>query len=445
MSETYEILPVEKLHPAPDNPRRDVGDVTELAASIAAVGILEPLIVTPDGSGGHLIVAGARRFAAAKKAGLPEVPCIVREMTDEERILAMAIENLQRVDLLPLEEAAAFSALAGAGWSQRRIAKEVGRSQAHVSKRMALLALPEPARAAVDSGVIGVADAQELLKLKDMPTRLEAAVGRIRQGHAVEWAVRNELDEHRRAERLGKLIEKAKSSGLRYVETVKAGYGSEGLPRGAKVLRQEGHRYDVLDIIPEKHAGQPCHAITVLNRLSSYQDAELVYICTKPANHPQARQSGYSAGGPLTESEKKKRRAKIEHGRARRAAQAIRDEFVEGLFKRKPSLQEATQLLILSWRDHDHGAAEAAIRRVGLQRKGATYYQHQEVFAPYLEASPKDAARLGFALAVEAFEKPLRTDYPNFDGAKPYFAFLERHGYTTTEAEKLELARKAPR
>jgi ParB/RepB/Spo0J family partition protein len=101
----YQELPTELVRPAPDNLRRRVGDVSDIVASIPTHGIIEPLVVAPQDDGTYLIVAGHRRHAAAVKAELETVPCIVRPMTDEERVLAALIENGLRNDLRVTEEA----------------------------------------------------------------------------------------------------------------------------------------------------------------------------------------------------------------------------------------------------------------------------------------------------------------------------------------------------
>ena len=106
----YQDLPTEAVRPAEDNLRRRVGDVSDIVASIPTHGIIEPLVVSPQDDGTYLIVAGHRRHAAAVKAGLDTVPCVVRSMSDEERVLAALIENGLRHDLRPTEEAGGYSA-----------------------------------------------------------------------------------------------------------------------------------------------------------------------------------------------------------------------------------------------------------------------------------------------------------------------------------------------
>ncbi len=138
-----EWLPAHQLHPDPANPRQDLGDLTELAASIVQLGVLEPLIVTahPTVRGEWQIVAGHRRHAAATLAGVMLVPAVIRVFDDVERRLAMLVENLHRRDLDPFDEARGYQMLVDLGLSQRDIAERVGCSQPHVSRRLKLRVL----------------------------------------------------------------------------------------------------------------------------------------------------------------------------------------------------------------------------------------------------------------------------------------------------------------
>ena len=140
----YKELPIELIRPAEDNLRRKVGDVSDIVASIPAHGIIEPLVVTPEDDGTYLIVAGHRRHAAGQKAGLTTLPCMVREMSDEERVLAALVENGLRNDLLPTEEASGYFRLVEAGWSLKRLAEATGRSAKHVSVRLGLCSSRPP-------------------------------------------------------------------------------------------------------------------------------------------------------------------------------------------------------------------------------------------------------------------------------------------------------------
>jgi len=171
--------------------------------SIKSVGVQSP-IVTRSANGHYEIVFGARRHAAAELAGLDKVPIINREYTDDERIVAMAIENLQREDLTVIDEAHQYQRLLDElKIPQRQLAERVGRSQAHISKRLALLKLPEKVQAQVDSGGIELTDAVHLAKLADDPKRVLAAINGP-DWQSIEQRVTNEL---RQIERETKIAE----------------------------------------------------------------------------------------------------------------------------------------------------------------------------------------------------------------------------------------------
>jgi ParB family chromosome partitioning protein len=183
-------LKLEKLIPSPYNPRKQFNrtDDDELADSIRAQGLLSPLLVRPvNGDGGQFeIVAGERRYRAAKQVGLAKVPCIVREFTDEAAREAQIIENLQRQDISPLEEASGFQELLktiGSGAAEKvtvdQIAERVGKSKRYIYARLQLLGLSEPVKKALASGKIEASHAQELAPLKpeqqaEMVKRIDA-------------------------------------------------------------------------------------------------------------------------------------------------------------------------------------------------------------------------------------------------------------------------------
>jgi ParB family chromosome partitioning protein len=160
-------LPVNLLEPSPDNPRQSPGDLSPLVASIRTAGVVQSLLVRPLGDGRYQIVCGERRWAAAREAGMTEVPCVVRSLTDFQRQEAMLIENLQRSSLSRLEEARAYERLLKMGFTQRTIATRVGKSQSHISRHLLLLSLPEPIRNQVELGEVPV---DQALGYRSAPT-----------------------------------------------------------------------------------------------------------------------------------------------------------------------------------------------------------------------------------------------------------------------------------
>lgn len=168
-TDTVDQVWLDDLHPNPLNPRGEIGPLDDLIASITAVGIIQPLTVADDGEGGWTILAGHRRHAALQAMCWTDpVPVhVVDARTAEQRTEIAIIENLQRVDLSPLDEARAFQALVDLGHSQRKIAERVGVSQGHVSKRLALNVLPDRARAMLTDGVMTIRHAEELARVDE--------------------------------------------------------------------------------------------------------------------------------------------------------------------------------------------------------------------------------------------------------------------------------------
>ncbi len=159
---------IDDLQVSPYQPRKyfDPEALAELASSVAQKGILQPLLVRPI-EDGYEIVAGERRFQAAKQAGLQSVPVLVRELDNQETLEIAIIENLQREDLNPVEEAKAFKQLMGFGMNQEKVAEVVGKSRSAVANTLRLLNLPDSALDALDKGDISAGHARAILSLPE--------------------------------------------------------------------------------------------------------------------------------------------------------------------------------------------------------------------------------------------------------------------------------------
>lgn len=161
-------LPVERLFRWRDQPRRNISEesIDELARSIRAQGVIEPVIVRPRSGGDYEIIAGERRWRAAQRAGLDAVPVIVRDADDKSALTLALIENLQREDLRPLEEAAALERLRDEhDLTHEQLAQAVGRSRSAVTNALRLLKLAPGARERLDSGALEMGHARTLLAL----------------------------------------------------------------------------------------------------------------------------------------------------------------------------------------------------------------------------------------------------------------------------------------
>lgn len=339
--QTVEELELNVIAPAADNPRRELGDLAKLVSSMGELGLLQPLVVTPR-TGKFMVVCGHRRYAAAKKAKLKTVPAIVRELDEPQRIKAMLVENCQRTDLAPLEEAHAYQLLVELGLSQRRIAGDVGKTQSHISKRLALLELPEKVQAKVDSGGISLADALELAKLKEHPKRLEHAVARASASYAppLSHFVRVELEAVKLEQKVAAARARAEKKGWRIVESARDGVYWFTPPKGVYKI---GQHWDELPLVEKTHEKEPCHAVGI-----EHKTGELVPLCTDRSRHPKLethdevdrRLSNHHAS-----VEKQKR---LEQRKQLDEARKLRHDYIQRLLKKKTPLPRLTMLELVT-------------------------------------------------------------------------------------------------
>jgi len=196
---------IEEIHPAPQQPRKAFDDqrLEELAASIRAQGVIQPLIVRVAERGGYEIIAGERRWRAAQRAGLHAVPVVIRDATADATFELAMVENLQREDLNPIEEAEGFDRLIREfGYTQESLAARVGKDRTTVTNSLRLLKLPPGVRSLVIAGRLSMGHARALLGLESMgPSAAEdmerlgrLAVSRELSVRQVEQIVRQERE-----------------------------------------------------------------------------------------------------------------------------------------------------------------------------------------------------------------------------------------------------------
>lgn len=193
-------LPLSEIVPNKDQPRKtfDEAALDELADSIRQHGILQPLLVRPIATGGYQLVAGERRWRASKRAGLKDVPVVVKELTDTETMEIAIIENLQREDLNPIEEAEGLQALIDkCGFTQEQVAVSVGKSRPAIANSLRLLKLPPEVRDMAKNGEISAGHARALLAFDNEALIYEAAQNIVKNKMTV-----------RDIERLAKISEK---------------------------------------------------------------------------------------------------------------------------------------------------------------------------------------------------------------------------------------------
>lgn len=172
------MLKISEIEPNRSQPRRDFDEnsLSDLAQSISQHGLLQPLLVRPLPIGGYQIVAGERRYRACRMAGLTEVPVIIRELSDTETMELALIENLQREDLSPIEEALGYKALIDEhGFSQEEVATSVGKSRPAIANSLRILKLPDSVLEYVKQDKISAGHARALLMLDNEEDMLELA------------------------------------------------------------------------------------------------------------------------------------------------------------------------------------------------------------------------------------------------------------------------------
>lgn len=222
-----------EIEPNRDQPRKefDPEALSELAESISQHGVLQPLLLRPLLSGGYRIVAGERRWRAARMAGLTEVPAVIREMTDAEEMLFALIENLQREDLTPLEEARGYRTLIETqGFTQEEASQAVGKSRPAVTNAMRLLNLPEDIQAMLEKGEITAGHARTLLSFKNEDD-MRLGAQKAKQGASVR-----ELEAMAKKRNAGGKAPAPRSTGRnRYYEEAELAVG-EYLGRKVKVV-----------------------------------------------------------------------------------------------------------------------------------------------------------------------------------------------------------------
>jgi ParB/RepB/Spo0J family partition protein len=423
--------------------------VSELAASIQSVGIIEPLIVRSTGEDTYVLIAGERRLTAAKSVGLTEVPVIVRETDDAKGCYELAlIDNLHRKDLSALEEAQAYRRLIKEfGYTQRSLAKLIGHSQPHISRRLSLLDLPEKVRADLDTGGITLPDAVELAKLAKMPERLELARKRAGMYGTISAAVARELQAHEQEVAARRLTKQLAAEGVALVEWPQQGgwWNQEAKPL---------HHLPWVDA--EAHATEGCHAAAVSPQ------AEVVWLCTTPDNHPQPERepgegyhggAGYGVGATVEDPaerarlEEERQRAQ-EHREALDKAREARGVHMRDLLTRRLPKPELAEHLALSFVLNGQGIEwddySQACNLLGIEDE--EFPNPIEVLMAHaVEGGVEAAARIGLALTFVLAEATIGGAWnQSWGDARFHLAFLERHGYVVSEAEREELDAALP-
>lgn len=458
-------IPVDAIRPAPDNPRGTLGDLTGLIATITIAGVRQPITVTPrpeDGEPPYMIVMGHRRHAAAKEAGLTVIPAIIKELSEDERIADMHIENMNRDDLKPTEEARSIKTLRAVCKSEREVASRIGRSQAYVNKRLSLLGLPADVQTELDAGRMTVENGQELARLKDdkiitvivRRCKRPSADGKTHHYDGIGTAVTSYLEGLRREKEVRQVERALRADGVTVVDfPVNRMWTST-------TMRRLGSGFNEVDVEVAKHTRRACHAAAV-----NPNTAEVVYVCTDPAKHQpkpgaartdkpatRARIEGSDDASPeAIAAERAAAEEEAWHEYHQREAERVRAEldaaaearrsFIGDFVRGRCDKNKVLTLILTDYVDSfSYGSGDAALSFVGITvEDGRDPY---DAFEEYARQSLANLTRAALALRLDELEGHMPEAMSDFNAPeiRRHYAFLIANGYDPTAIEAQGLA-----
>lgn len=257
---TAVTLRISEIEPNKEQPRKEFDEsaLADLADSIREHGVIQPLLVRPLPSGGYQLVAGERRWRASRMAGLSEVPVVIRELSDHETMELALIENLQRQDLNPMEEALGYQSLMEEyTMTQEQVSKVIGKSRPAIANALRLLALPQPVTFLLQSGKLSAGHGRALLSLGDEKAILEAADQAIKK----QMTVRELEKLAATAQKPGKVVKPKEADsyytqmGLALTETLGRQIGIQGTGKRKQLIIEFFDKED-LDALVKRLCGE---------------------------------------------------------------------------------------------------------------------------------------------------------------------------------------------
>lgn len=423
----YQTIPVDLVRPAEDNVRRRPGDVKDLAASIASVGVIEPLLVCPRDDGCFTVVAGHRRLRAARQAGLVEIPCVVKELSEAERLETMIAENLARQALNPVEEAQAFFRMVELSVPVKDLAQRLGRSAKHITTRLALLELPAKVQTKIERGEVGLGEAASLLALKAHPDVIDRLLADEWDRRDLNRAAVREVARIEAEAKVAAAAEQLHAAGVTIVEKWNR-HGGRG--RQPVVL---GSGHGELDVKPAKHKREPCHAAHFTRA------GEIVWLCTDPARHRSGGESRVAAAATCELTAIEERAAEREAIKQRRAEDRERQSFVADLVGRRLARGDLVALALdqfLATATNNQARAACILLAIdeATEQLGAG---HRIALLDYASQSPSNRDRAGFALALGLGEDIVRSGDTDgrSDVGRRHLDFIVSYGWACSDPE----------
>lgn len=448
-------VPVTHIDPNPDNPRHSLGDLRALVDSVKRQGIINPLTVRPNGADGtYQLVAGHRRLAAAIRADLTTVPVVVRaDLGDEDSVALALVENLHRDDVDPVDEAHGYSQLKTFGWKQQDIAKAVGRSAGHVSKRLKLLELSDEVIKQVRAGELTVELAYEVatksqklgFDADSMATTLVAKHHPEDRAEALEEVV----GDHKWMADADAFATNLQHQGfIRLAGEWDDPHFRHHFKPASKVAAPIDH-WDAggaqrLDVDVDEHRSEPCARFHVASRKYD-PDEPLVarWWCIDPNRHMPQGDSPVKMSTPAQAKAREEEKRK-EAAAELRAARRHRDAYIDRLFTDAAiaggidyDLVEDRAWQVLISRLDTHTAQKACgylkLKPVETTQRGAgVEWQTEDYKAPLVIALTQDLGRTLLAITLAHGER-LESSWSDSPQLDDHRGFLEDLGYRPDE------------
>jgi ParB family chromosome partitioning protein len=429
-------ISVDLIDSHPDNPRKDLGDLTELAASIKEQGVLEPVLVVPGAKGSgkfaqhYTVIAGHRRTAAARAAGVATVPAIIREgMTEAEQIEVMLVENLHRSDLTVFEEAHGMQALFAMGRKRTAIAKRTGRAVATVGQRLRLANLPMSAESAVANHTMTIDEALTLADISDRSDEVYVdLVKKLNAGALKGWAITEALKNLDRVEANTKWMEYIDSTGVKQLS--------------AEEWRSPEFRPAALGdlgIEPEDHTNCPGARVRVGEGSWSTAEQQTYWYCEDAEKHHPDLVGAQAPGARKeTAEEVAKREAREQLAADLESASSARWSWICHLMT-EPGTARAQARALLVAAVVDRATAKDPVIEVGATLADGMDWPTDPALALALSMIPSvDAAVPADAWDYDYLLKKV-TGYGNPAGTRAsalaWWKVLEAAGYTLTPVE----------
>lgn len=458
-------IPLGRIRPHPRNPRTDLGDLTELADSIRAHGVRQNALVVPDpdAPGSYLAVIGHRRHAASSLAGVTTLPSVVDDsLTPAEQLELMLVENLQRTDLTPVEEADGYQGLLDLGYTEAKIVKSTGRSRTTVRNRLRLGALPDKARKAVHRGKVTLDDA---LAIAELPAEEQDALAKKLGTNAFPQALAKVREQVTMQRNCAPLLDLLHAENV--PELTRNGHETpDGMVYEADVNAL--HHLDHIAEAVEKYRGQITsgwawrwsYVWLRLYRPLTLEEAQQ----RAERDEEQARVAAEHQAQRAVEAAAQAERAQF----ARLTAQTRR-EFIEHLVHDRKALTKDQQASVLSYaafalieepfagnyldgvhRDHTVPLGARQIDalvdwlRVDLPNGLTRSYTRAELAAPVADRAarltPAQAALAAFAAALEPIGEHTWEHAGRSLSTVRWYGLLEQLGYTLSDEERAALA-----